>query len=124
MFKYLKSYAHLKPGENGTKRLLARYGESLLCVRYRYDAIRGVRLKTVEIVVDEKPGTPMFLLQDSEMVPIEVRFEETELRERLRKLRARWDPVKKVWMVPYRFVRGTELMARIPEAFAGGNKKT
>ena len=84
--KHMKSYAHQKPGENGTKKLLARYGRSLLCVRYRYDEIRGVRLKTVELVVEEKPGCPMFLLQDSDMVPIEVRFEEAELRERLRRV--------------------------------------
>lgn len=113
----MKSYAHLKPGQNGTKRLQAQYGRALLCVRYRYDAIRGVRLKTVELVVEEKPGCPMFLIQDSDMVPIEVRFEETELRERLRRMRARWDPEQKLWMVPYRLVRGTELEARIPQDF-------
>lgn len=27
----------LKPGQNGTKKHLARYGERLVCVRYRYD---------------------------------------------------------------------------------------
>ena len=27
-----------------------QYGESLLCVRYRYDETRGIRLKTVEII--------------------------------------------------------------------------
>jgi hypothetical protein len=113
----MKSYAHLKPGQNGTKKLLARFGKALLCVRYRYDAVRGVRLKTVEIVVEEKPSCPMFLLQDGDMVPIEVRYEETELREKLRRMRARWDPEQKLWMVPYRLVRGTELEARIPEDF-------
>ena len=121
--KHMKSYAHLKPGENGTKKLLARYGTSLLCVRYRYDEIRGVRLKTVELVVEEKPGCPMFLLQDSDMVPIVVRFEEAELRERLRRMRARWDPEKKRWMVPYRLVRGTELEARIPEKYLNGSRR-
>jgi hypothetical protein len=68
----MKSYAHLKPGQNGTKRLLAQYGKALLCVRYRYDVTRGVRLKTVEHVEEEKPGCPMFLFQDSDMVPVEA----------------------------------------------------
>jgi len=36
----------LAPGQNGTKKLLATYGERLLRVRYRYDAARGVRHKT------------------------------------------------------------------------------
>ena len=124
MLKHMKSYAHLKPGQNGTKRLLAQYGKSLLCVRYRYDVIRGVRLKTVELVVEEKPGCPMFLFQDGDMVPVEVRFEETELREKLRRMRARWDSQQKLWLVPYRLVRGTELEARIPEEFINGNRKS
>jgi len=50
----LKTQAHLKPGQKGTKRHVVKYGQSLLCVRYRYDKVRGVRLKTVEIVVEEK----------------------------------------------------------------------
>ena len=32
---------HLKPGQKGTKQLLAQYGDRLICVRYRYDARRG-----------------------------------------------------------------------------------
>lgn len=122
MLKHMKSYAHLKPGQNGTKRLQAQYGKSLLCVRYRYDAILGVRLKTAELVVEEKPGCPMFLFQDSDMVPVEVRFEETELREKLRRMRARWDSQQKLWLLPFRLVRGTELEARIPKEFINGNR--
>jgi hypothetical protein len=124
MLKHMKSYAHLKPGQNGTKRLFAQYGKSLLCIRYRYDEIRGVRIKTVELVVEERPGFPRFLLQDGDMVPIAVSFEEIELRERLRRMRARWDPEQKLWMVPYRHVRGTELEARIPEDFFNGCRRS
>jgi len=31
----------LKPGQAGTKALLALYGRGLLCVRYRYDEATG-----------------------------------------------------------------------------------
>ena len=54
---------HLKPGQKGTKQLLAQYGDRLLCVRYRYDAQRKKRLKTVELVVAEhdwEPPSPRF----------------------------------------------------------------
>ncbi len=27
----------LRPGQDGTKGLVARYGKQLVCVRYRYD---------------------------------------------------------------------------------------
>ena len=48
MLKDMKSYAHLKPGQKGTMRLVEKYGKALLCVRYRYDEVRDVKLKTVE----------------------------------------------------------------------------
>lgn len=71
MLKEMKSYAHLKPGQRGTLRLVEKYGKALLCVRYRYDEARGVKLKTVEIIVDEKPlRHPRF--NDDEMVPLSL----------------------------------------------------
>ena len=45
----------LKPGDNGTKRLSNRYGDRLVCVRYRQDKSRNRRFTTVEIIVDEGP---------------------------------------------------------------------
>ena len=55
MLKDMKTQTHLKPGQKGTKRLVEKHGDTLLCVRYRNDESRGVRLETVEIVVEEKP---------------------------------------------------------------------
>ena len=51
MLKDMKTPTHLKPGQKGTRRLVEKYGDALLCVRYRYDEKRGIRLKTVEIIV-------------------------------------------------------------------------
>ena len=48
----------LKPGQKWTKKLLAQYGEALVCVRYRYDAARRKQIKTVELVVSETDWTP------------------------------------------------------------------
>ena len=123
MLKDMKSHCHLKPGQKGTKRLVDQYGESLLCVRYRYDETRGVRLKTVEIIVEEKPWQPPFCFKDDDIAPIAVAFDETELRARLQKMRAKWDPNLKIWLVPYRLIRGTELEARIPEEYMCGSKR-
>jgi len=112
MFKEMKTYAHLKPGQKGTRRLVETYGEKLLCVRYRYDEKRGVKLKTVEIIVDEKPlRHPRY--NDDDIVPISVAFDETELRELLKKIRARWEPQIKMWFAPYSRIRGTPLEAKI-----------
>ena len=123
MLKDMKSHCHLKPGQKGTKRLVEQYGESLLCVRYRYDENRRVRLKTVEIIVEEKPWQPPFSFRDNDIAPITVAFEETELRAKLHKMRAKWDPIAKVWLVPYRLIRGTELESRIPEEYLNGSRR-
>ena len=46
-----KTGASLRPGQRGTAAELEKYGEDLLCVRYRYDRAKGLRHKTVEIIV-------------------------------------------------------------------------
>jgi hypothetical protein len=80
MLKDMKAYAHLKPGQKGTMRLQEKYGDKLLCVRYRFDEIRGVKVKTVEIIVDVKPlRTPRF--KENDVVPMAVAFDEAELRQ-------------------------------------------
>ena len=75
MLKDMKSTKHLKPGQKGTKRLTEKYGDSLLCVRYRYDEKRGVRLKTVEIIVEENVMKSDPHYQDEDVVKIIVAYE-------------------------------------------------
>jgi hypothetical protein len=87
----------------------------LLYVRYRYDENHGVRLKTVEIVVEEKPWQPSLRLRDDELVPVIVNFSEKDLREKLKVDGGKWNPEEKSWFVPYGAIRGTELGERIPE---------
>ena len=118
----MKSRLNLKPGQKGTKKLVEKYGKSLLYVRYRYDEIRGLRLKTVEIVVEEKPWQPSLRLRDEEIVPVVVNFSETALRVRLKAAGGKWNPEAKLWHVPYGTIRGTELAERIPPGFINRNK--
>lgn len=114
MLKDMKTQTHLKPGQKGTKRLMEKYGDSLICVRYRYDERRGLRLKTVEIVVDEKTHNPLARLRDGDIVPVIVSFTEKALRQRLKAAGGRWDPKEKLWRVPYGTIRGdVELEERI-----------
>ena len=75
MLKYMKAHTNLKPGQSGTRRLVEKYGDALLCVRYRYDELRDV------------PYTMQ------------------ALRERLKSVGAKWDAGEKaatvtgVWLV-------------------------
>ena len=109
----MKSRLNLKPGQNGTKKLVEKYGKALLYVRYRYDEQRGVRLKTVEIVVEEKPWTPALRLRDEDVVRVSVGYAEKAFREKLKTAGGRWDPETKLWIVRYGTIRGTELEDRI-----------
>ena len=54
----MRTLRTLKPGQNGTKELLARHRPSLLCVRYRYDEDTREHLKTVELVVQRRLREP------------------------------------------------------------------
>jgi len=114
MLKDMKTKSHLKPGQKGTKRLVERFGNSLLCVRYRYDEKRGVRLKTVEIVVEEKPCKPGSGFKDGDIVSVIVAYNENTLREKLKTVGGRWDPNEKLWRIPYGAIRGNaELEDRV-----------
>ena len=120
----MKSRLNLKPGQKGTKRLVEKYGNSLLYVRYRYDESRVVRLKTVEIVVEEKPWQPSLRLREDEIVPVIVNFSEKTLRDSLKAVGGKWDREAKLWFVPYGQIRGTELEERIPVDFIKRKRKT
>jgi len=113
MLKDVKTCNNLQPGRKGTKRLLEKYGDSLLCVRYRYDARRGVRLKTVELIVEEKALQVPLPFHDEDIVDILVRYSEKSLREMLKAAGGKWDPGSKLWHVSYGAIRGTELTDRI-----------
>lgn len=45
----------LRPGDSGTKKLSQRYGDRLVCVRYRKDEQKKRRYTTIELIVDEGP---------------------------------------------------------------------
>ena len=47
-----------RPGERGTQKLVAQYGEQVVCIRYRYDPAKSKRYKTVELIVAEQGWHP------------------------------------------------------------------
>jgi len=55
---FIKTRLILKPGQKGTKRLTDKYGDALVCIRFRYDAESRQRLKTVELIVEKADWTP------------------------------------------------------------------
>lgn len=86
----------LMPGQNGTKKLLATYGERLVCVRYRYDAKREVRHKTVELIVETTPWHPR-----------------ARNARRVKRVGGIWRPHHKLWEVDWKTVCAIGLKDRV-----------
>jgi hypothetical protein len=95
----------LAPGQNGTKKLLARYGERLVCVRYRYDATRKVRHKTVELIVETTPWNPRqrnARREPHDRVAVRIGYSETTLRERIKTAGGIWRHRQRLWEVDWK----------------------
>ena len=89
-----------RPGQAGTKKFLVRYGRRLVCVRYLYDADRGCRHKTVELIVETVPWQPRARRPrrgGEDIVAVRIAWDESELRERAKRLGAIWRPAQKLW---------------------------
>src|SRR6266542_4934975 len=105
---------NLKPGQKGTKQLLAQYGDRLICVRYRYDAQRKKRFKTVELLVAERdwePPRPRFA--HDQIVGLRVAFADVATRYRVKQAGGSWNPERRVWQLRYDRVLTLGLDSRI-----------
>lgn len=106
----MKTRLTLKPGQSGTKSLLKKYGEDLVCVRFRYDAETGQRIKTVELVVERSNWSPpqSSLSQDT-IVALRIAASNLAIRKIAKTAGAKWNPEKQLWFLKYGQVAGTEL---------------
>jgi hypothetical protein len=92
----------LAPGQKGTKKLLREYGAQLVCVRYRYDAERRLRFTTVELIVEQSPWSPLpARIANGTVVGVQVGVNEVALQRRIKQTGGKWNPVARVWEMPY-----------------------
>lgn len=100
----------LRPGQKGTKKLVAEHGDALLCVRYRYDREKLTRLKTVELIVESKPWTPTpHRFKEDTYVPVRIEYGDKALREKAKAAQGKWNPKTGAWHIQYGKIKGTEL---------------
>jgi len=106
----------LAPGQNGTKKLLAQYGDRLVRVRYRYDAERSLRHKTVELIVETMPWQPRTRArrrEPTDHVGVAIAYGETELRARIKEAGGIWRPRHRLWEIDWKSVRDLGLEDRV-----------
>jgi len=106
----------IRPGQRGAKKLMSQYGDRLVCVRYRQDAQRLRRFKTVELIVEEWPWTPSLPRKNKErLVFVKVAFPERELRRQIKDVGAVWNPDKQAWEIRYDHAIALGIETRIVE---------
>lgn len=106
-----------KPGQPGTKRLVAQYGDRLTCVRYIYDEEQGKRFKTAELLIEETPWTPeRARILPEQLVGLRVGYDELDLRQAVKQAGGRWDRILQVWVLPYASAKKLGMHARVTHA--------
>ena len=92
----------VQPGQRGAKKLVAQYGDRLVCVRYRCDEQHKKRFKTVELIVEEWPWTPPPPRRTEEsLVLVKVVFSERGLRQQVKEVGGVWNIDKQAWELRY-----------------------
>ena len=115
-----------KPGDKGTQALLQKYGERLVCIRYRYDPVHKKRFKTIELIIAEQAWQPPEPHPQEDKatglapkryytrrVGLQVGYQETELRKQIKAAGGMWDPSERLWFVPEEEVRKLGLVQRV-----------
>jgi hypothetical protein len=114
-----------KPGDAGTQKLVAKFGDRLVAVRYCYDPAKGKRYKTVELIVTEEDWRPPEPRAETAMpepkpksrrvprVPVRIQYFEKDLQRRVRTAGGLWDPKRKLWYAPEETVRQLGLVGRV-----------
>ena len=110
----------LRPGQRGTRKLVQRFGDRLICVRYRYDATERKRFTTVELIVAEAPWHPVTASGRGprpngapEQVAVRIAYGEHALREQVKAAGGRWDAGERLWRLPLGRVQALGLVERI-----------
>ena len=120
----MRARKKLKPGQDGTKGLLDKYGEQLICVRYRYDEEGQVRHKTVELIVETTPWIPKTKqARPDAMVGVKVELEEVKLQKQLRQAGGKWNRQLRLWEIRYDQAVALDLQARIDPSPLSNNGK-
>jgi hypothetical protein len=80
----------LRPGQAGTRKLLRRYGEALVCVRYREDPAGRARRISIELTIEELPI-------QRQVIWASIPMSRADLRSAAMEMGAVWDSTRRRW---------------------------
>ena len=110
----MRTQLTLHLNQHGANQLRERYGERLVCVRYRYDETTKERWKTVELRVEKsvwEPPRPNG--QADSLVALQIAAQEREVRQQVKAAGGKWNPKAMVWELSYGQAVALGLTARI-----------
>lgn len=102
----------LSTTSRGALKLARRFGDALVCVRYRIDADSRYRYTTVELLIDKAP----IQHRAPPLVGVRVGLGEHALQRLLRAAGAHWDPAVRLWFMPRPAAKALRLMERVTTA--------
>jgi hypothetical protein len=89
-------------GKPGTDKWVKKYGDALVCVRYKYDLQNGRKIKTVELIVENQPWNKNnSRIPANKIVGIRVKYGEINVARLVRNAGGVWNKAKKLWQLPY-----------------------
>jgi hypothetical protein len=95
-------------------------------VRYRYDAAKRKRYKTVELIVDEVDWQPAVVPAepaDQALVRVKVAWGEAQISRRVKQAGGIWNPKLRVWEISYGQAKALGLQERIVLTEGGSGER-
>jgi len=110
----MKAQRTLLPGDPGAKNMTDKYGDRLICVRYRFDPSTSRKFKTVELIEEEiRREKHSGRIPVNKILEIRVHVTEYRLRQTVKAAGGRWNPAKQAWRLPYGMIKNMGLEHRI-----------
>jgi hypothetical protein len=113
----MRTKRKMRPGDPGTKKYVTKYGNELVCVRYRYDDEKQMRYTTVELIVESGPRkertTNLFPKTSDGNVYLKISPDEDALIEQIKLFGAEWDENRKLWKISSEHIKELTLSERV-----------
>jgi hypothetical protein len=95
----------LAPGAPGTKKYVNKYGDRLVCVRYKYDQHTGTKTKTIELIVtQEKWVKKKSAIPPNKKMYLNIHHTDTFLQKLVRDAGGTWDYKTRCLRLSFRMI--------------------
>ncbi len=102
------------PGQPGAKKWMKKYGDDLVCIRYKYDPYTHRKMMSVELAVEEQERHKNHKhIQENKLKAVRIEYGERELGKKVRAVGGTWNRQEKVWHVRWEAVKAPGLQSRV-----------